>query len=129
MIALRAFTAFGDVFFSSSYGDKIYRFTITDEELKNYPLWFPDQDTPPLAPRKAVSSAREVLKTLVRDADKWKLQEIGLVPIGSGESKWVYTVQFHPPLPPEGIDGRIPNLKLVVLMNGTAVKPKIAVEK
>jgi hypothetical protein len=88
------------------------------------PSWVEDEDFPPLSPRAAVRSARDGLSALVTDPENWTMNGIQLQPGGS-KDKWVYVVSFWGPMSsPYG--GLVPEFRMIVLLDGTAVKPEIS---
>jgi hypothetical protein len=103
---------------------KRYDFAITEEVLSRTPPWRTDEEFPPLSPRKAEGLAREQLKRLVEEPESWTRTEIVLQHIEG--DRWVYVIEFMGDHPPGVIDGPVSTMKLVVLMNGTAVDPKIS---
>lgn len=103
---------------------KQYSVSITREALEKSPTWKDDVENPPLSARKAIALANELKDSLVKDSDdfKWTLQSASLQPAGDGKWYWLlhYDAIFR------GASTGIPNhLRLVVLMDGTVIKPGI----
>ena len=95
--------------------------TVTGERVLKTPVWRVDADSPPLAPRKAEHLATAKFQQLISDTKDWKLQGITLEDAGDG-LHWVYVIQFTQ----AGTwSGPAPFLKVIVLMDGTVVEPKI----
>jgi hypothetical protein len=114
--------------FSSYYKGNRYDFNITQERLNRIPSWPATEANPPLSPRKAMAVAVAYLPKLVEDAGKWHQDEVTLTQVGHRD-KWVYVVKFSGPLPPGVMDGMVPQMRLVVLMNGEIVVPVISKER
>ncbi len=82
-------------------------------------------NTPPLSPGRARELAYTQLQQTADDAKQWDLREIALVDTGD-HSHWIYVVRFtfHIPKDVEYI-GAAQFFNIVVLMDGTAIKPKV----
>ena len=103
---------------------KQYCFTITDDALKAAPIWSEDADNPPLPARKAIKLATILKNELVKDTEKfkWKLESCSLEP--AGNSKWYWFITFFAHY--QGFSSGVPNhLQLIVLMDGTVIRPTI----
>jgi hypothetical protein len=102
-----------------------FEFVVPPDTVRQFP-WVESADAPPLAPRAAIRSAERLLPQLVPGADEWTLREVQLQPVfGSGHG-WVYLITFVKSPPPNVMwDGPLPSLRLVVLMDGTAVVPTV----
>ena len=55
---------------------------VSECDLKELPRWSEADEAPPLSPRKAIQAARTLLRTLVADADSWRLDAVRLKPLG-----------------------------------------------
>jgi hypothetical protein len=97
---------------------------IADRALLKAPKWLARDSNPPLAARKAIDLANTLKATLVSDTDgyRWKLQTASLIPCQ--EDRWIWFVSYMA-FPPGGGTGTLPELKLVVLMDGTAMQAVI----
>ena len=113
-----------DISYSSYAFGKRYEVTFTFEALDKTPKWGEDDENPPLSARKALKAANKMKDSLVKDAKgfKWRLVSLDLTP-ADGE-RW-YWIAHYKALTQKGT-GRPPSLKLVVLMDGRAVKPVIS---
>ncbi len=111
--------------FSSYYNRNRYDFKIRHGHLPTIPMWPPSAPNPPLPVRKAIVIATNYLPKLVDQASRWTMNEISLRPIGK-EHQWVYIVSFLGFHPPGIIDGAVPNMNVVVLMNGQTIDPDIS---
>ncbi|PXA04153.1 hypothetical protein DDZ13_08930 [Coraliomargarita sinensis] len=110
--------------FSSYVEDYRYDFSVIDEDLESAPSWRSNEAYPPLSPRKADSAARELLTRLVKEPERWKRINITLSQI-KDEEKWVYVIHFIGFHPPGVVDGPVPEMRVVVLMDGKPVVPDI----
>ena len=110
--------------YRSDHAGKRYDFTVTHAQLQLTPDWAEDKDNPPLSPRKALASARLDLATFLPDAARWIHPKITLQEVGAPR-KWIYVVEFEGPLPPNVTDGPVDRMRVLVLMNGIAIKPAI----
>ncbi|MDQ2798807.1 MAG: hypothetical protein M3Y13_04085 [Armatimonadota bacterium] len=108
----------------SEHAGKRYDFTVTHAQLQLTPDWAEDADNPPLSPRKALAHARADLRMFLPDAAKWIHPKIILTEVGAPH-KWMYIVEFEGPLPPNMVDGPVDRMRVLVLMNGIAIKPVI----
>lgn len=107
---------------------KRYDFEIYEDDLARTPAWPSNEEFPPLSPRKAETAARDQLRKLVEQPEKWSRRAIELRPMSDGD-KWVYVVHFNGFHPPGVLDGAVPQMRLIVLMDGRAIEPKISVRK
>ena len=92
--------------------------------MKNSPTWEDDAENPPLSARRAVKLANELKNFLVKDSEiwEWKYESASLLQ-GLVVGKWYWLIQYKAHLKSGGLGGGQPNLSLVVLMDGTVVKP------
>jgi hypothetical protein len=110
--------------FTVEYNGKKYEFHISDQELQRTPAWPANQENPPLSARRAIDSASKHLATLLPNGKDWRLYEVTLRQI---ENRWVYLVTFLEPLRGDGAgQQQSSGFQIVVLMNGTAVTPRIS---
>jgi hypothetical protein len=105
--------------FSSYYLGKRYDFRITPEQLSSTPAWLDGESNPPLSARAAGDIAAVYLSNLFKNAGAWRSREIALYPVAE---RWVYLISFDPPLPHGCNDCMSTSFRIVVLMNGVAVK-------
>ncbi len=110
--------------YRSDHAGKRYDFTVTHAQIHLTPNWPENADNPPLSPREALAKARLDLVTFLPDAMQWTHPKITLIEV-SEPHKWMYIVEFEGPLPPHTIDGPVDTMRVLVLMNGTAIKPTI----
>jgi hypothetical protein len=95
--------------------------------LAKTPVWPPETEQPPLSPRRAQHLASEQLQNLVRNTKEWQLLVIALKDTGD-HLHWYYLLAFIR-MPPPGvaaIGGDF--LDIVVLMDGTVIKPELDFE-
>lgn len=115
----------------NSYGpSKRYSVTITVQALKNAPVWKKDAESPPVSPRRALQLAAEMKDKLgIGDADwKWEFESASLKHV-DGDA-WYWQVSYEGRNKGDiSIIGIAPFLRLVVLMDGTVVKPVVTDDK
>jgi hypothetical protein len=109
--------------FTIEYGGKKYEFHVSERELQATPSWAPDQETPPLSPRRAIELARNQLGTLMPNATDWRLYDVTLRPV---DDRWIYLITFMEPLRGGNAQQVSAGVQLVVLMNGVAVTPRVS---
>ncbi len=99
-----------------------YVIEIKDKDLMASPDWSANDENPPLSARKAISIATKLKGKLIKDTDdiKWTIGQASLVP--AKDSKWYWLIYFDP-VPQRPFSGNIQSLRLVVLMDGTAIEP------
>jgi hypothetical protein len=124
------------IVFFNQVGDERWESRVTDEMLARTPAWIDDAPSPPLPVRLAIGHATEQLRLMVSDpnqsalrqvtldASLWRLKSISLQPVGD-QGRWIYIVEYSGPAPPRQIDGPVPLLRIVVLMNGEVVAPTL----
>ena len=104
---------------------KRFDFQVYEDELARTPAWRADEEFPPLSPRKADASASDRLEKLVEQADRWRRKAIELHQM-KGNDRWVYVVHFTGFHPPGVFDGMVPKMRVVVLMDGRAIEPRVS---
>ena len=110
--------------YNSWYDGKNFNSEITQEQIERMPAWPDAEPQPPLPVRQAIALAQELLRRLVHEPDRWRLGEAVLKPFGN-HGRWIYLIKFRGFLPPNIIDGIVPNMRIVVLMNGEVIEPII----
>jgi hypothetical protein len=106
-----------------------WEFVVGGRYLERSPRWPAGTDSPPLAPRAAVRSARSLLHLMsCKDAETWEVVEVALRRLGGEGDVWVYLVRFQEPLRvAKGSVGvtaaRV--LDVPVLLDGTALRPAV----
>jgi hypothetical protein len=106
---------------STSFIDKNYTCTLYASRLAKTPSWKEEHDNPPLSLRKAFAAGRKYLAQMVKDPEKWDLEQITLRSVGE-PGKWIYIIEVRQPLPPGGLEGKLTTSKLIVLMDGTVLE-------
>src|SRR5437588_4154827 len=101
-----------------------YEFTATKAKFAKTPVWPVGTEHPPLAPRRAEEIARRQLQQLVSGGADWRLEGITVFPLGD-DLHWVYSVEFSPPLRPNVAVFMADYMRLLVLFDGSVIKPKI----
>jgi hypothetical protein len=83
-------------------------------------------NNPPLSARKAEELAAKVKATLVSDTKDytWKLSSVSLMPIPFGDDRWVWIVRYEV-FGRRSKSGQRIDLALVVLMDGTVIRPHV----
>ena len=109
---------------SRAFG-KVYSVTVNDDQLDASPAWAEDEEHPPLSARHAMKLATELKDRLVNDSDdyKWKLETASLN--AASEHKWYWLIQFGVDYRSAIFAGTPPDLRLVVLMDGTVIEPRV----
>lgn len=109
-----------------SYAEgKKFDFEVTREQLMKAPVWKLQDDSPPLSPRKAEKAATTKFRKLLKDSKGWERDRISLEDMGDGVH-WIYVIEFSHH---GNYDGLPPSLKIIVLMDGTIIEPKITDRK
>lgn len=108
--------------YDSQYDGKEFSSQITEAQIERMSVWLDTEPNPPLPVRQAIALARECLNGLVNEPDRWRLGEASLSPFGS-HGRWIYLIDFRGFLPPNIIDGMVPNMRVIVLMNGEVIEP------
>ena len=101
-----------------------YAFTASKSALAKTPVWDRQSEHPPLSPRRAEEIARRQLREFVPNGNDWLLQGVTLSPVGD-DLHWVYTVTFMPPLPENVAQTGGDEMQLLVLLDGSVVKPEV----
>jgi hypothetical protein len=110
--------------YTVEYGGKKYEFLVSSQDLEKTPAWPPNEENPPLSPRRAVEIARTQLAALMAGAKDWRLHEVTLRPL---DDHWIYLVGFLEPLRNDGQARQLSTgFQVVVLMNGVAVMPRVS---
>jgi hypothetical protein len=109
---------------SGKANNQSYEFTATKADLAKTPVWPVGTEQPPLTPRRAEEIARRQLQQLVPGGGDWRLEGITVSPLGD-DLHWVYSVEFSPPLRRDVAEFGRDYMRLLVLFDGSAIKPKI----
>ena len=90
------------------------------------PRWEKRSLHPPLPAGSAISRAVNTAKQLLKDEENyaWGLTGAELTPWESKDGYWYWTVSFEQNIVAGGSSGIPPHLRLMVLMDGTVVKPQ-----
>jgi hypothetical protein len=102
-------------------GDKVFKTTITREQVAKTPAWSASADFPPLSPRKADQLAAAKFHKLLPDKSDWERKRIIIESIGD-DAHWYYLIEFAPFEPQLG---RQASLEIVVLMDGKIIEPTV----
>lgn len=105
----------------------IYRLSLTKDDIASSPFWAKNQDSPPLAPRKAIKFAQARLNEIAQPI-AWNFAFLELQPIDQ-KGHWAYMVTFRRIDPPDALlsdhnghdvvpvlmNGHVPKLKLIFI--------------
>ena len=112
------------------YNGQRFEFRVTWALLEATPIWPAQEPHPPLAARRAIHIATNYLAQLVDEAERWRLEEVCLEPLGRTVSGfWVYAVRFSGFHPPGVSDGAVPTMRVIVLMNGETIEPVVTEQR
>lgn len=117
-------------FSSQAFGIK-YKVTVTPSALHRTPDW-DNAENPPISAKKAATLATAMKDSLVNESRdvNWELKSLGLVKV---QQKWLWTVRFEAknempladPIREASTWREIQYLMLVVLMDGTVIRPTV----
>jgi hypothetical protein len=128
----------GSVWSAFSYIDgKQLTFALDDKAANDQSVWKTADKNPPCSVRDAIAAAKRKLMEIFPAKRNWTLADVRLQPASftldaaDGVEIWNYHITFerHPDKQAEGpigVDGRV---TMIVLMDGTAVDPKIEPQK
>ena len=106
---------------SSEYDGKVYTYHVWSSDLDPTPRWKTDAENPPFSAKKAMAAGvREIARIFGKENHDWMVERLILEPCD--DDHWIWIVEFGPS-PPFG--GHPPRFRIVVLMNGTVLTPKI----
>ena len=113
----------------------VYEFGMTKKQANEFSVWKKENDNPPISPREAINVSKKMLEDLklINEKWTWELESVQLMPIWftldreDGIELWQYVVVFarRPNPKPTAWSGAVTKIKILVLMNGQAVKPLI----
>jgi hypothetical protein len=101
-----------------SFWDTNYFFQCLRSQISNQPQWKPEEDYPPLPPRKAEAAALAQARLIRPDINEWRSLGIALRSSDSGLWYYVITLCAGDRLR----TGRADYLEVPVLMNGETVQ-------
>ena len=110
---------------SNYYGDNVYAYNISANDLQNTPSWKPEQEDPPVSLRKALEIARKNLSRFVKKSNAFEVENINLIQMDG--NKWLYDISFHCQKK-ECQDAAGSNFKFFIKMDGSIVEPKVRKE-
>lgn len=105
---------------------KTYKSHVAKEVADKTPRWSNREENPPVSPREALKLADKMLRSIAKAPKGWKWQAMHLnMLLGENPCLWFVTYQGVP-VEPEGVSS-IPyhEITLIVLMDGTVIKPEI----
>jgi hypothetical protein len=120
-------TAVGQIvheFACYSYVDgKVFESRVSPEEIARTPAWPPEAENPPLAARRAMEAARQQMQAFATASRVWRLDSVQLLDMGD-QTHWMYLVEYERQFPEDVAVTGDHSLRILVLMDGTAVTPK-----
>jgi hypothetical protein len=129
----------GSVWSAFSYIDgKKLTFALDDKAANDQSVWRISDKNPPCSVRDAIASARKKLMAIFPAKRNWSLADVRLQPAtftldaADGIEIWDFVITFerHPAVEPNnGPVGVVGSVRMIVLMDGTAVDPKIEPQK
>jgi len=96
---------------------------VTESDLANSPKWKEEEAFPPLSPRVAVKNSSIYVRTVL-NLESFILDSILINRIGP-VGHWIYQVEYTPLADSGALDGFEFPIKILVLMNGKVLPPKI----
>lgn len=104
---------------------KMFNSVVHDDAVAKTPSWNPRSSPPPVSMADAIKRCEAYLSKLVPNAKDWTLGTVSLerrYPYPA--NKWIYKIAFSPP-DAEIQKGAFERIWLVVLMDGTLIKPSV----
>jgi hypothetical protein len=102
---------------------RMFEYTVTKSEFGKLPAWLPEKEAPPLTIARAIEIAKKATRADHPEFVELMPWEIHINQVGSydGQSRWFYVVRMYPVV--NGSPSISSGISVVVLMNGTVVKP------
>lgn len=115
----------------SRVGDNRYVFIVKSSQMDASPKWTIRDENPPISARKAMAAAREVIEKKLRpgDRDDWKWVPTRMVLEEFRGDIWYWQIRFEMQLREGGSSGIPWGIESIVLMDGSAVVPKVEIVK
>jgi hypothetical protein len=109
----------------STSKSQTYSFNLPEGEIANSPIWLENQNSPPLAPRKAIQLAQARLQEITNNG--WRFESVRLEPIDT-QGHWIYRVIFSRNAPPDAMEwlDEAQSDTVPVLMNGYVPKAELS---
>jgi hypothetical protein len=117
----------------SEFKESSYKFKLTRSAFSKAPIWKPEEQSPPLSPRKAFAIALAQAKELRPEVTNWNNPDIRLTPVGANDERgqfkgeWIYMVRLQDCSEP--IFGVPFQLDIPVYLDGSTVEPAIEKRK
>jgi len=102
---------------------KVYWVTATVAALDKAPVWKDDAANPPLSARKAIKLADEARGRRFKDPDEWEWRRALVELCDAGKGRWYWSVRYQAYYKGIVYFLRLPEIYLLVLMDGTVVEP------
>jgi hypothetical protein len=114
---------------SHAFG-KTYTSRANPEAVNQTPTWDEAEESPPVSPRRAIKLAGKMLRSTAKAPDGWKWEATNQRLFVRGNlCLWHVMYQAVPIEPEAGLLPPFHEITLIVLMDGTVVKPVVADEK
>jgi hypothetical protein len=104
---------------------KVYQVIVSRAALDKTPAWKDDADNPPLSPRKAIKLADEARARLFKDNDEWEWRRGSMELCDAGGGRWYWSAPYRAYYKDIVYIIRLPEIHLVVLMDGTVAEPTV----
>ena len=104
---------------------KLYTATATRAALDRAPVWKDDADNPPLSARKAIKLADEARGRQFKDSDEWEWYRQSVELCDAGGGRWYWAVRYRAYYKDIVFLLSLPEIYLLVLMDGTVVEPTV----
>ena len=116
----------GDKQVSHAFG-KTYTSRADPDVLSRSPWWDETEESPPVSPRRALKLADKMLRSIAKAPDGWKWRVTNQrLFIWGNMCLWHVMYEAVPIEPEAGLLEPFHEITLIVLMDGTVVKPVLA---
>ena len=106
---------------------KAFVSVITAEAVERTPAWKESDSNPPLSAREAMQLADKLKDTLLDDTRGERRARVAMELRRATEDHWYWLARYE--LEPDAWSGPLPDLIILVLMDGTVVTPRIYPER
>jgi hypothetical protein len=113
---------------------KTYKSCLTGDVLRDTirksPAWDQETESPPVSPKKAIKLAEKMRKSVLKAPDDWEWHTMDLHLFLLGDDcVWHVTFQAMPIEREAGLISPHEEITLIVLMDGTVIKPVVVDEE
>lgn len=117
-----------DYHVSRAFG-KTYKSSVDPRVVFNTPPWNDEEESPPVSPRQAIKLAGKMCESVATAPDGWKWKAMNLN-LFVGERYTYWSVMYQAvPIKPKGGPVEFHEITLIVLMDGTVIKPVVTDDK